>query len=60
MKPGFPAILASFAPPIKPVKLPAYAYAPASRNYVQQDFLDPVRAQVDAAKKELALSLIHI
>ena len=54
MKPGFPAILASFAPPIKPVKLPAYAYAPASRNYVQQDFLDPVRAQVDAAKKELA------
>jgi mono/diheme cytochrome c family protein len=53
IKPGVPAVLASFAPTIEPVKLPAYAYAPASRDYVQQDHLVPARAQVDVAKKEL-------
>ena len=54
MKPGVPGILASFAPPVKPLKLPAYAYAPASRDYVQKDRLVPVRAEVETAKKELA------
>ena len=52
--PGVPAILASFAPSIKPVKLPPYAYAPASRDYVMEDRLSSVRAEVEKAKKELA------
>jgi len=54
MEPGVPGILAGFAPPVEPVKLPAYAYAPASRDYVRKDRLDPVRAEVERAKKELA------
>jgi hypothetical protein len=53
MEPGVPAILASFAPPIKPVKLPPYAYAPASREYVMEDRLVAVRTEVEKAKKEL-------
>ena len=53
MEPGVPEILASFAPPVEPVKLPAYAYAPASRDYVQKDRLDPVRTEVETATKEL-------
>ena len=52
--PGVPAILASFAPPIKPVKLPPYAYAPASRDYVMEDRLSDFRTEVEKAKKELA------
>ena len=54
IKPGVPLVLSGFAPPIEPVKLPVYAYAPASRDYVQQDRLLPVRAEVETAKKELA------
>ena len=54
MEPGVPGILADFAPPVEPVKLPAYAYAPASRNYVQKDRLDPFRIKVKTVKKELA------
>ena len=54
MEPGVPGILASFAPPVEPVKLPAYAYAPASRDYVQKDYLVPVRTEVETAKKKLA------
>ena len=54
MEPGTPAILASFEPSIKPVKLPPYAYAPASRDYVAKDRLVSVRAEVEKAKKELA------
>ncbi|MDC0049378.1 DUF1553 domain-containing protein [Verrucomicrobia bacterium] len=53
MEPGVPGILADFAPSVEPVKLPAYAYAPASRNYVQKDRLDPVRTEVEIVKKEL-------
>ena len=54
IEPGVPAILASFAPSIKPVKLPAYAYAPASRDYVAKDRLVSVWAEVEKAKKQLA------
>ena len=54
MEPGVPGILADFAPPVEPLKLPAYAYAPASRNYVQKDRLDLVRIKVQTVKKELA------
>ena len=54
IEPGVPAILASFAPAIKQVKLPPYAYAPASREYVMEDRLLDVRAEVQKAKKELA------
>ncbi|MBT5377762.1 MAG: DUF1553 domain-containing protein [Opitutae bacterium] len=53
IEPGVPAILASFAPPIKPVNLPPYAYAPASREYVIKDRLLPLRTEVEKAKKEL-------
>ena len=54
MEPGVPRILADFAPPAEPLKLPVYAYAPASRDYVQKDRLDLIRTEVDAVKKDLA------
>ena len=54
IEPGVPLVLSGFASPIEPVKLPVYAYAPASRDYVQKDRLLPVLAEVEMAKKELA------
>ncbi len=53
LEPGVPAVLASFAPPIKPVPLPVYAYAPAARDYVRNDHLAAAKAAVVAAQKEL-------
>ncbi|MCA9071823.1 MAG: hypothetical protein KDA84_23005, partial [Planctomycetaceae bacterium] len=52
--PGVPHLLASFAPEIKPVSLPATAYAPTVRDYVQQDRLNVAMEQVKLAQKELA------
>ena len=54
MPAGVPAVLAKFAPEIKPVALPVFAYAPAARDYVQTDRLAAARAAVVTAKKELA------
>ena len=53
LEPGVPAVLASFAPAIKPVPLPVYAYAPAARDYVRNDHLAAAKAAVVAAQKEL-------
>ncbi|APZ95989.1 DUF1553 domain-containing protein [Fuerstiella marisgermanici] len=52
--PHVPAILASFQPEIQPVELPPVAYAPAVRDYVQQDFLNTADAAISSAEKELA------
>jgi len=52
--PAVPAILAHFAPEIKPVQLPVYAYAPAARDHVQTTHLASARAAVEATQKELA------
>ena len=54
MHAGVPAVLASFAPEIKPVNLPLYAYAPAAREYVRSDHLAAARSAIAAAQKELA------
>ena len=54
MHAGVPAVLASFAPEIKPVNLPVYAYAPAAREYVRSNHLAAARSAVAAAQKELA------
>ncbi|MFP6872506.1 MAG: DUF1553 domain-containing protein [Verrucomicrobiales bacterium] len=54
MEPGVPALLAGFAPGIETVQLPVFAYAPASRDYVQRGQLKEAQARVTAAKKELA------
>ena len=54
MRAGVPAVLAGFAPKIQPVKLPAYAFAPAGRDYVQRDRLATAKSAVATAKQELA------
>jgi len=54
MQAGVPAVLSSFAPKIKSVQLPVYAYAPAARDYVRTTHLALARAAVGAAQKELA------
>jgi len=54
MQAGVPDVLSSFAPKIKPVPLPVYAYAPAARDYVRTTHLASARAVVEAAQKELA------
>jgi len=53
LEPGVPAVLASFAPEIKSVKLPVYAYAPAARDYVRTTHLASARTAVGSAQKEL-------
>lgn len=53
---GVPMILASFAPAAKKVNLPPYAWAPGSRDYVQQDQLAAARAKLDTAQKALEKS----
>ncbi len=50
---GVPAIFASFATKAKPVKLPAYAWAPGTRDYVQQDQVTAARTKLDRAQKAL-------
>ncbi|MFP6899861.1 MAG: PSD1 and planctomycete cytochrome C domain-containing protein [Opitutales bacterium] len=51
--PRVPAIFASFAPVIRPVELPVYAFAPATRDHVRVDRLQASREKVDAAKRAL-------
>jgi len=53
MHAGVPAVLGGFAPEIQPVKLPAYAFAPAAREYVQRDRLANAKDAVVTAKQEL-------
>lgn len=52
--PGVPALLSNFAPEIKPVSLPATAYAPTVRDYVQRDRLNAAMEKVKLAQRELA------
>lgn len=54
--PGVPAILARFAPPIQSVDLPPTAFAPGTRDYVQQDAIRNAQAAIDAAKEELVMA----
>ncbi|WP_442505387.1 PSD1 and planctomycete cytochrome C domain-containing protein [Novipirellula sp. SH528] len=51
--PSVPAILASFAPPITPVDLPRFAYAPGTRDYVQQAQLADAQKAIASAQSEL-------
>jgi hypothetical protein len=54
INPGVPAILASFAPAIEAIDLPASAYAPGSRPYVQRDRLQLAVSEVAASEQQLA------
>ena len=54
IKPAVPALLASFATPIKPVKLPTEVWAPSSRAYVKRDRLAVAKSKIEAATNELA------
>lgn len=58
--PGVPELLAGFAPEIQPVSLPATAYAPTVRDYVQQDRLNVAREQVKLAQQELAKAEVQL
>lgn len=51
--PGVPALLASFAPPVTPVDLPVWAYAPGSRDYVARDQLAQAQQRIVTAESEL-------
>ncbi|MFP6887966.1 MAG: DUF1553 domain-containing protein [Opitutales bacterium] len=52
--PSVPAILASFAPKIRSVELPSFAYAPGSRDYVRKDRTRIALEKVEKAEKALA------
>ncbi|GAB5442464.1 MAG: hypothetical protein Fues2KO_28130 [Fuerstiella sp.] len=63
IEPRVPALLASFAPKVEPVRLPAAAYAPVLRDHVQQDLLGEAdqklaqaRTAVEKARQQLANS----
>lgn len=60
IKPGVPAILAQFAPEIRPVVLPPDAYAPGSRDYVQQDHLRVAKEKLKGAEAELKKSRVAL
>ena len=48
--PGVPGFLSGFQPAITPVRLPAQAYAPGVRDYVQRDRVRVATAAVEAAR----------
>ncbi|MEM7392460.1 MAG: DUF1549 domain-containing protein, partial [Verrucomicrobiota bacterium] len=51
--PGVPAAFNHFAPVIKPVNLPLFAYAPGARPEVEQPLLDRAQAAIAKAEEEL-------
>lgn len=54
IEPGVPEILDDFAASIEPINLPATAYAPGTRDYVQQAKLAEAEQAVEDAQKQLA------
>lgn len=54
IQPAVPAILASFQPSIQPVPLPPSAFAPGTRDHVQQAAIQTAESNITAAEKELA------
>ncbi|MBD3673141.1 MAG: DUF1553 domain-containing protein [Planctomycetaceae bacterium] len=54
IEPRVPELFADFQPEVQPVSLPAEAYAPAVRDYVQQDRLQAARNEIATAENELA------
>ncbi|MCP4859002.1 MAG: DUF1553 domain-containing protein [Fuerstiella sp.] len=52
--PRVPEMLASFQPKVEAIALPASAFAPGIRDYVQQDHLKAAKNSMLAAKKQLA------
>ncbi|TWT94593.1 PSD1 and planctomycete cytochrome C domain-containing protein [Stieleria varia] len=52
--PGVPEILSRFQPAIAPVRLPATAFAPGTREYVAHDQLAHWSRRIDDAQRELA------
>lgn len=53
IEPRVPALFADFQPEVQPVSLPAEAYAPAVRDYVQRDRLQAAREEVSRAEGDL-------
>jgi hypothetical protein len=53
IEPRVPALLADFQPEVQPVSLPAEAYAPAVRDYVQHDRLQAAREEISKAESDL-------
>ena len=53
IEPGVPTLFDHFIPAIEPVRLPVSAYAPAVRDYVQQDRLAAAKAEVANAQSKL-------
>lgn len=51
--PRVPELFASFQPQIEPVALPATAYVPGLRDYVQNDHLQSAQQAIAAARQEL-------
>lgn len=49
IQPRVPELLASFQPPVQAVDLPPSAYAPATRDYVQQDLLTAADVETETA-----------
>ncbi len=54
IEPALPALFSSHAFEIKPVDLPAFAYAPGTREYVRKDHLAKAEADIAAAERGLA------
>ena len=53
IEPALPALFSSHEFEIKPVELPAFAFAPGTRDYVQKDHLARAEAEIVAAEREL-------
>ena len=53
ISPGVPRLFEAFAPPIEPVELPAYAFAPGARDYFQNAKITDAKQAVARAEREL-------
>ncbi len=53
IEPALPALFASHEFEIKPIDLPAFAYAPGTREYVRRDHLARAEGEIVAAEREL-------
>lgn len=57
INPRVPSLFTSFQPPIKAIELPPAAFAPGTRDYVQQDHLQQAEDRIKTAKNELKLAV---
>jgi len=54
IEPGVPVIFAENAPPVEPVQLPVFAWAPGMRDYVQRDQLTAARTRLEKERDALS------